>query len=56
MAKEMPRAEKRRKQQSERCPKCKAKLIVGDWRKSCRRCGYTKVIEPSNLTKRLMGF
>lgn len=47
---------KRRKQQSTKCPKCGAKLIDGEWMQRCSRCGYTKHREPSNLTKRLMGF
>lgn len=48
--------EKRRKQQSAKCPKCKAKLIVNEWSETCRRCGYSRHREPSNFTKRLFGF
>ena len=38
------------------CPKCGARLIDGECVQKCRRCGYFKRIEPSNFTKRLMGF
>lgn len=39
-----------------RCPKCKAKMEVSEFAQKCRRCGYMKHLEPSNLTKRLFGF
>lgn len=47
---------KRRKQQTAKCPKCNAKLVEGEWSQYCRRCGYSKNREASNLTKRLFGF
>ena len=46
---------KRRKQQSNKCPKCNAKLKEGEGYQRCPRCGYTKQREVSNLTKRLFG-
>lgn len=46
----------RKKQQTTKCPKCGAKLVEGEWQQWCRRCGYSKHREPSNLTKRLWGF
>lgn len=36
-----------------KCPKCKAKMVVTESCEYCRRCGYRKHLEPSNLTKRL---
>lgn len=39
-----------------KCPKCKAKLVVTESCEYCRRCGYRKNLEPSNLTKRFFGF
>ena len=47
---------KPKKQQTTKCPKCKAKLVDGEWYQKCNRCGYSKKREPSNLTKRLFGF
>ena len=47
---------KRRKQQATKCPKCGCKMEEGEWYQRCRRCGYSKHREPSNLTKRLFGF
>ena len=41
---------------SHKCPKCGAKLKVSEFAQSCNRCGYFKSVEPSNLTKRLMGW
>lgn len=38
-----------------RCPKCRAKLVVSEFSEYCRRCGYSKRREASNLTKRLYG-
>lgn len=43
-----------RKNSGAKCPKCRAKLEVSEFAEKCRRCGYTKNLEPSNLTKRLM--
>lgn len=39
-----------------KCPKCKAKLVVTEFTEYCRRCGYSKHREASNLTKKLYGF
>ncbi len=47
---------KRRKNQSNVCPKCKAKLKEGEGYQKCSRCGYSKTLEISNFTKRLMGW
>lgn len=45
---------KQRKNSGARCPKCRAKLEVSEFAEKCRRCGYTKNLEPSNFTKKLM--
>ena len=44
------------KMSNSKCPKCGAKLVVTEFVERCRRCGYSKHREPSNLTKRLYGF
>lgn len=50
------KSNKPKKQTGYKCPKCRAKLQTSEFAQYCRRCGYSKNIEPSNLTKRLYGF
>lgn len=45
-----------RKNSGAKCPKCRAKLEVSEFAEKCRRCGYTKNLEPSNLTKRFLNY
>lgn len=45
-----------RKNSGAKCPKCRAKLEVSEFAEKCRRCGYTKNLEPSNLMKRFLNY
>lgn len=45
-----------KKQTGYKCPKCGAKLQVDEFGQKCKRCGYFKSTEPSNFTKRMMGW
>lgn len=49
-------AKKRKMQTGDKCPKCGAKMKTSETAKWCKRCGYSKELEPSNLTKRLFGW
>ena len=39
-----------------KCPKCGAKVKDDEWGYKCKRCGWSKALEPTNLTKRFLGF
>lgn len=47
---------KMKKNSGGKCPKCRAKLEVSEFAEKCRRCGYTKNLEPSNRTKRFLEY
>lgn len=38
-----------------KCPKCGAKVEVSEWGCKCKRCGWSKNLEATNLTKRFWG-